>query len=149
MRVYANVTIESNVIVYVFYRMSLPDLPPLPKSLSGLEVTGVPVHNSAAANLAAFDTKRGIAPLTRMTASQSGSNTTTSTLDTQLAVLRREMVSIFSRFSTCGLYDTSCGRLQEISNCEHECLQEASSHVIIDFDSDVLSVFCGYPIKLI
>lgn len=63
--------------------MSLPGLPPLPKSLSGVELTGVhQLHNSTPA-FSAVDSIRGVSPLARMP----------TTLDTQLAVLRREMVS--------------------------------------------------------
>lgn len=69
---------------YIFFcRMSLPGLPPLPKSLSGVELTGVhQLHNSTPA-FSAADSIRGVSPLARMP----------TTLDTQLAVLRREMVS--------------------------------------------------------
>lgn len=64
--------------------MSLPGLPPLPKSLSGVELTGVhQLHNSTPA-FSAADSIRGVSPLARMP----------TTLDTQLAVLRREMVSL-------------------------------------------------------
>lgn len=70
--------------------MSLPGLPPLPKSLSTLETTGAHPHNTS--NFGSIESQRGISPVNRKT----------STLDTQLAVLRREMVSIvFFIYSKC------------------------------------------------
>lgn len=63
--------------------MSLPGLPPLPKSLSGLEATGTHPHNSS--NFVSIESQRGVSPVNRKT----------STLDTQLAILRREMVSVY------------------------------------------------------
>lgn len=62
--------------------MSLPGLPPLPKSLSTLESTGTHPHNTS--NFGSIESQRGVSPANRKT----------STLDTQLAILRREMVRI-------------------------------------------------------
>lgn len=63
--------------------MSLPGLPPLPKSLSTLESTGTHPHNTS--NFGSIESQRGVSPANRKT----------STLDTQLAILRREMVRIY------------------------------------------------------
>lgn len=61
--------------------MSLPGLPPLPKSLSGIDLAGIQqLQNSTPA----FE-NRG--------SSGSPVNRVPSTLDTQLAILRHEMVS--------------------------------------------------------
>lgn len=61
--------------------MSLPGLPPLPKSLSGIDLAGIQqLQNSTPA----FEQNRGLS---------SPINRAPSTLDTQLAILRREMVS--------------------------------------------------------
>lgn len=79
-----------SLIPFLFCRMSLPGLPPLPKSLSTLETTGAHPHNTS--NFGSIESQRGISPVNRKT----------STLDTQLAVLRREMVSIvFFIYSKC------------------------------------------------
>lgn len=59
--------------------MSLPGLPPLPKSLSGFEVAQAQTHT--------------LASLEQQRAGLSHSNRQPATLDTQLAILRREMVS--------------------------------------------------------
>lgn len=56
--------------------MSLPGLPPLPKSLSGLELSSQP-------------NQQNISKKISMTAPNNNKNTT---LDSQLAILRREMV---------------------------------------------------------
>lgn len=61
--------------------MSLPGLPPLPKSLSGLELA----HQNSSSNLFAIESQRAIPTVT--------ATRKPSTLDTQLAILRREMVS--------------------------------------------------------
>lgn len=63
--------------------MSLPGLPPLPKSLSTVESTGAHPYNTS--NFGSIESQRGVSPVNRKT----------STLDTQLAILRREMVSSF------------------------------------------------------
>ncbi|XP_037037611.1 uncharacterized protein LOC119075305 [Bradysia coprophila] len=63
-------------------RMSLPGLPPLPKSLSTIENTGTHPHNTS--NFGSIETQRGVSPVSRKT----------STLDTQLAILRREMFGL-------------------------------------------------------
>ncbi|KAG4081134.1 hypothetical protein HA402_011979 [Bradysia odoriphaga] len=63
-------------------RMSLPGLPPLPKSLSTTENTGTHPHNTS--NFGSIETQRGVSPVNRKT----------STLDTQLAILRREMFGL-------------------------------------------------------
>lgn len=84
--------------------MSLPGLPPLPKSLSGLELTqqqqqqqNPPPSNNyhsllqqqqIAPTLNSFDSQRSLT-----SSSSSSISRKNSTLDTQLAVLRREMVS--------------------------------------------------------
>lgn len=61
--------------------MSLPGLPPLPKSLSGLELA----HQNNSSNLFAIESQRTIPTM--------ATSRKPSTLDTQLAILRREMVS--------------------------------------------------------
>lgn len=58
--------------------MSLPGLPPLPKSLSGMEVSQIQRSQQRQVNLTTSSSNR----------------TTDSTLDTQLAILRREMYSL-------------------------------------------------------
>jgi hypothetical protein len=68
--------------------MSLPGLPPLPKSLSGIEISQQQQNQlqrsqQRQANLTTSDNR-----------------TSDSTLDTQLAILRREMVS-FMFFNYC------------------------------------------------
>lgn len=79
--------------------MSFPGLPPLPKSLSGLELA-TNQHNISSA-FVSLENKRnangdgvsggiGGGGITTST-----SNSKKSTLDTQLAILRREMVSVF------------------------------------------------------
>ena len=60
--------------------MSLPGLPPLPKSLSGIEI-------SQQQNQLQRSQQRQVNLTT------SDNRTSDSTLDTQLAILRREMVS--------------------------------------------------------
>ncbi|KAJ6649027.1 Anaphase-promoting complex subunit 11, partial [Pseudolycoriella hygida] len=62
--------------------MSLPGLPPLPKSLSTLETAGAHTNNSS--NFGSIESQRGVSPINRKT----------STLDTQLAILRREMFGL-------------------------------------------------------
>ena len=95
--------------IFFFCRiMSLPGLPPLPKSLSGLELTQQQqtpppsnnYHNllqlqqqqlqqqQVASTLNSFDSQRSLT-----SSSSSSISRKNSTLDTQLAVLRREMVS--------------------------------------------------------
>jgi hypothetical protein len=80
--------------------MSLPGLPPLPKSLSGLEMKRNENENNhhTTTSIASLDTPpRGLATSVNMTGNMTttptSTNRKTSTLDTQLAVLRREMVS--------------------------------------------------------
>lgn len=64
--------------------MSLPGLPPLPKSLSGFEVAQAQANNLNASITTMEQQQRMLSsPLQRQP----------STLDTQLAILRREMVS--------------------------------------------------------
>lgn len=65
--------------------MSLPGLPPLPKSLSRIELSGIQQLQNSTPTFSSSDSLRGLSPLSRMP----------STLDTQLAILRREMVSFF------------------------------------------------------
>lgn len=65
--------------------MSLPGLPPLPKSLSGLELNNG--HNT--------NNNTGIIPIDIQRISTPSIDRKPSTLDTQLAILRREMVSTF------------------------------------------------------
>lgn len=63
--------------------MSLPGLPPLPKSLSGFEVAQAQANNLNASITTMEQQQRMLSsPLQRQP----------STLDTQLAILRREMV---------------------------------------------------------
>lgn len=68
--------------------MSLPGLPPLPKSLSGLELA----HQNSSSNLFAIESQRAMPSVT--------ATRKPSTLDTQLAILRREMVSRWARDGT-------------------------------------------------
>lgn len=63
--------------------MSLPGLPPLPKSLSGFDLTGIQHNSSSSSSSLDTHSHRGLSPVTRKPA----------TLDTQLAILKREMVS--------------------------------------------------------
>lgn len=63
--------------------MSLPGLPPLPKSLSGLELAASAAAQHNSSGFLSTDSQRGVSPPARKQ----------STLDTQLAILRREMVS--------------------------------------------------------
>lgn len=72
-------------IVSFVRRMSLPGLPPLPKSLSGLELA----HQNSSSNLFAIESQRAMPSVT--------ATRKPSTLDTQLAILRREMVSRWGR----------------------------------------------------
>lgn len=72
--------------------MSLPGLPPLPKSLSGIEI-------SQQQNQLQRSQQRQVNLTT------SDNRTTDSTLDTQLAILRREMVS-FMFFNYCMVQKT-------------------------------------------
>lgn len=65
--------------------MSLPGLPPLPKSLSGLELNGGHTNNNT--SIMPIDIQRA--------ATIPSSEHKPSTLDTQLAILRREMVNDF------------------------------------------------------
>lgn len=67
--------------------MSLPGLPPLPKSLSGLELA----HQNNSSNLFAIESQRAIPTM--------ATSRKPSTLDTQLAILRREMVSEISVYT--------------------------------------------------
>lgn len=66
--------------MYSSINMSLPGLPPLPKSLSGLEI-------SQQQNQLQRSLQR------QVNLTPSDNRTTDSSLDTQLAILRREMVS--------------------------------------------------------
>lgn len=91
--------------------MSLPGLPPLPKSLSGIELTqqqiqiqqqqmnqannyhsALQVQQQQQNQLNSFDSQRSLTS----SSSSSISRKTNSTLDNQLAILRREMVRIIS-----------------------------------------------------
>jgi hypothetical protein len=82
--------------------MSLPGLPPLPKSLSGLEMKcNENDHTTTTATIASLDQQRGLSSAT--TTAPSSGNRKTSTLDTQLAILRREMVSETINFIICEL----------------------------------------------
>lgn len=66
--------------MYSSINMSLPGLPPLPKSLSGIEI-------SQQQNQLQRSLQR------QVNLTPSDNRTTDSSLDTQLAILRREMVS--------------------------------------------------------
>lgn len=107
--------------------MSLPGLPPLPKSLSGFDLTqplqqpqqsqqtqsSNNYHNLMqlqqqqqnallSSTLISFDSQRSLT-----SSSSSSISRKNSTLDTQLAILRREMVSTFS-FSLDNMRVTEC-----------------------------------------
>lgn len=82
--------------------MSLPGLPPLPKSLSGVELTQQQLQQQInqsnnyhhaiqqqQSQLNSFDSQRSLTS----SSSSSISRKTNSSLDNQLAILRREMVS--------------------------------------------------------
>lgn len=77
--------------------MSLPGLPPLPKSLSTLESTGG-AHPHNTSNFGSIESQRGVSPVNRKT----------STLDTQLAILRREMVRIFQSLFIISKSNSKC-----------------------------------------
>lgn len=82
------------VILFSFViRMSLPGLPPLPKSLSGLELASLTQHTSTTTTGCLTTvppaTSYGLYQDDSMSASRKPS-----TLDTQLATLRNEMVCI-------------------------------------------------------
>ena len=90
--------------------MALPGLPPLPKSLSGHDVPQrlqnspninynnirQPENQQLSSTLNSFDSQKSFT-----SSSSSCISRKNSTLDTQLAVLRREMVSLYNLLFCC------------------------------------------------
>lgn len=92
--------IHQNLYLYYRINMSLPGLPPLPKSLSGLELT----HHQP------NQQQQNISKKISTPSVQPSKDTT---LDTKLAILRREMVSFIS-FCTCYRYIFYASTIKEI-----------------------------------
>lgn len=105
--------------------MSLPGLPPLPKSLSGLELNGGHTNNNT-----------GIMPIDiqRVTTAPSAERKP-STLDTQLAILRREMVNNFLFFLLCIVFTSFVG--------QHFCLYGMVIHLLLKYCT--YSYIVSYP----
>lgn len=95
--------------------MSLPGLPPLPKSLSGVELTQQQLQQQInqsnnyhhaiqqqQSQLNSFDSQRSLTS----SSSSSISRKTNSSLDNQLAILRREMVSYGRSLTNFSIWST-------------------------------------------